>query len=177
MFATTARVDDRCEGRARMRALVCALAFAPLVAQGQAEADAITPILAQANAKLAAGTPEAAVDAWIQDALRARVQQVNPTPPPWDVYAQAQWRRVERAAPVAQDMRRPTNGPVGVFLPSTNTDAATPNESPPAFGATATARPSAPQTRTLPSATAGADARLFQQAKQSPKAGRSTSEP
>ena len=107
-------------GRTLMQAasavLLIALAF---FASAQTAPDPVAPILAAANARLAAGEKEEFVEKWVQDQIRllnGGQFQVQTAPPKWDVYAQAEFYRSERSAPAADDSRRANPKPSSVFV-------------------------------------------------------------
>jgi hypothetical protein len=178
MNGTTCQ-SSRCgDHRSHVRMLAWVLALTPLVAQTQQTADPVAPILRQANAKLAAGAAETVVEAWMQDALRDRVQQLRRAPPTWDVYAQAQWRHLEREAAVAQDMRRPPSASASVLLQATEPGSAPTTELPVLTQAVGTAViESASEPIDLPATTKVPTALISRSTRSQPNGGPPTSEP
>lgn len=65
----------------------------------------VDEITAEANARSAAGTPAADVEAWIEQAMDQAGLSVRKPPESWDVYGQARWNRTAAAQTQAAETR------------------------------------------------------------------------
>ena len=77
--------------------LAIALLALPTTTPADARTAAVETLVAQANARIAAGEAPAAVETSLTQALSQQGAKVEREPEPWDVYANADWKRNREA--------------------------------------------------------------------------------